>query len=303
MIGSRAGKYAAPEGEQVEPTAPARVVQVPISLLVDASPRLSGEDPKHVRLLAESISSLPPISVHRATMRVIDGMHRIRAAQLVGNEEIAVEFFDGDEDEAFVLSVQANTQHGLPLTKADRKSAAARILDKYPQWSDRAIAKVTGLSPKTVGVLRAPVPDGVDDPTPRVGLDGRTRPVDHRTRRLRAANYLAGKPLATTDEIVLATGLSRRSARDVRLRSAKRAEDPQPEPRDVIRILRSDPALRNSDGGRAFLRLLGAAEFWAQNAEQLIESLPPHCLGTLSDALSACAGMVGDVANVLKARS
>lgn len=56
--------------------------------------------------------------------------------------------------------MQHNTHHGLPLTRADRKAAAQRILDIHPHWSDRAIAKVTGLSPK-------PWPAFAPGPTPQ----------------------------------------------------------------------------------------------------------------------------------------
>jgi hypothetical protein len=61
-------------------------------------------------------------------MRVIDGMHRLRAAQLRGDHGVEVKFFDGDADEAFIAAVRANITHGLPLTLADRKAAAQRIL-------------------------------------------------------------------------------------------------------------------------------------------------------------------------------
>jgi hypothetical protein len=35
---------------------------------------------------------LPPILVHRATNRIIDGMHRLEAAKLRGDETISVRF-------------------------------------------------------------------------------------------------------------------------------------------------------------------------------------------------------------------
>jgi hypothetical protein len=41
-------------------------------------------------------------------------------------------FFDGDADAGFVEAVRANISHGLPLTVADRKAAAGRILGLYP---------------------------------------------------------------------------------------------------------------------------------------------------------------------------
>ncbi len=63
-------------------------------------------------------------------MRVIDGLHRVRAAQLAGRLEIDIEYFDGTDNEAFALSVHLNVGHGLPLGMEDRKSAASIILSK-----------------------------------------------------------------------------------------------------------------------------------------------------------------------------
>ncbi|MFD1048366.1 ParB N-terminal domain-containing protein, partial [Kibdelosporangium lantanae] len=113
------------------------------------SPRLEGEDGEHIRALVELDVQLPPITVHRTTMRVIDGMHRLRAAVLRRQDFIDAYLVDAEPDDVFVLAVEANIQHGLPLTFADRKAAAARIVRSHPHWSDRAIAAKTGLSPKT----------------------------------------------------------------------------------------------------------------------------------------------------------
>ncbi|MER6222661.1 ParB/RepB/Spo0J family partition protein, partial [Streptomyces sp900105755] len=138
---------------------------VPIEALKPSdSPRGLRQDEDHVRKLAESGRDFEPILVHRPTMRVIDGMHRLSAMALRGHREMAVRFFDGSEADAYVLSVQLNVRHGLPLTRAERRLAASRILLSHPHWSDRAIAERTGLSDKTVGKLRrsasAEIPPG-----------------------------------------------------------------------------------------------------------------------------------------------
>ncbi|MFE3193073.1 ParB N-terminal domain-containing protein [Nocardia sp. NPDC059240] len=105
-------------------------------------------------MLTESSTPLPAIIVHRRTMRVVDGAHRLAAAKELGHETIAVRFFDGSENEAFVLAVHANIAHGLPLSLAERKAAARRLVLSHPQWSDRLIADVAGLSHKTVSAER-----------------------------------------------------------------------------------------------------------------------------------------------------
>lgn len=106
-----------------KPPAAARPIStVPISALLPAdSPRLAGESAEHVRMLADSGAKFPPIIVHRPSMRVIDGMHRLRATTLRGCATIEVQFVDdGEGPELFVLAVAANIAHGLPLTSADR---------------------------------------------------------------------------------------------------------------------------------------------------------------------------------------
>src|SRR5262245_17675514 len=107
---------------------------VPIrSLVPSQSLRINGEHKDHVRTLAETDDKLPPIVVHRTTMQVIDGMHRLRAAVLRGREHIDVEFFEGDEEDAFVLAVKLNARHGLPLSPADRAAAVVRIINSHRQ--------------------------------------------------------------------------------------------------------------------------------------------------------------------------
>ena len=162
------------------------------------SPRLRGEDLEHIRVLAET--ETPPILVHRQTMRVIDGMHRLRAAKLNGRSKVEVEFFDGSEDDAFLRAVEANIAHGLPLAMADRKSAARRIIRSHPDMSGREIARCVGLSDKTVAMIRRTSPD-IPHSNVRKGADGRARPLDVSEGRLRAARVIAERPEATPREV------------------------------------------------------------------------------------------------------
>ncbi|GAA0664744.1 hypothetical protein GCM10009535_50600 [Streptomyces thermocarboxydovorans] len=53
-----------------------------------------------------------------------------------------------------VLAVKLNSSHGLPLTLADRKAAALQMLADFPEWSNRRLAGIVGLSDKTVAALR-----------------------------------------------------------------------------------------------------------------------------------------------------
>lgn len=196
------------------------IVEVEIDALrPTGSPRLAGERQEHIELLAAVPTPLPPIIVHRPTMRVIDGFHRLRAARLRGDTTIAARFFDGDESDAFVLAVQLNVTHGLPLALPDRQSAAERIIASHPHWSDRRVASVAGIAPGTVGEIRRRLGSGAADPEARrLGQDGRMRPLDGTAGRLRAGELLAEEPGLSLRQVARAAGISPETVRDVRNR-------------------------------------------------------------------------------------
>ncbi|MFI0479441.1 ParB/RepB/Spo0J family partition protein [Actinomadura sp. 9N215] len=205
------------------------VVAVPVLSLRPAdSPRLNGEDKAHIMRLAEAETPLPPILVDRRTMRVIDGMHRLMAASLRGQETIDVMFFEGNEADIFLRAVQENVTHGLPLSRADRRAAAERIIASHPHMSDRAIGQTAGLAAKTVAALRKLSGEGAQQPSVRVGRDGRVRPLDGGAGRLRAAELLADQPTASLRDVARAAGISPATAFDVRKR-LERGESPLPE--------------------------------------------------------------------------
>jgi ParB-like nuclease family protein len=300
------------------------VVSVPIeSLVFGGSPRQGGEDPEHTRALAEAEARLPPIIVHRSTMRVIDGMHRVRAARIKGEDLIAVRLVDCDEGTAFVLAVKANVTHGLPLSQADRKAAAARVIVARPDWSDRSVAASTGLSDKTVSVIRARSTAEDSQSNNRLGRDGRLRPLNSAARRRRAAAMINENPEAGIREIARATGLSPSTVQDVRQR-ADRGEDPVParyrdqdgelSPADVPRQvgrkrrdrttsreltasdvaalllqLRSDPSLKFNEDGRYILRWLFHHVVDADSCERLGDSVPDHWASVVADLARTCA--------------
>ena len=214
----------------------AAVVAVPVLSLRPAdSPRLNGEDKAHIARLAETEAPLPPILVDKRTMRVIDGMHRLMAASLQGRETIDVRFFDGSEADIFLRAVQENIAHGLPLSQADRRAAAERILMSHPQMSDRAISHTAGLAARTVAAIRAKMVivggngshGRIPQSSARVGRDGRVRPLDSGVGRLRAAKLLEQEPTASLRDVARATGISPATVLDVRKR-LERGESPVP---------------------------------------------------------------------------
>jgi ParB-like chromosome segregation protein Spo0J len=166
-----------PARESSSIPAPTNWVMVEIVSLRPAdSPRKVTVDEEHIRNLAQVGVDLPPILVHRPTMRIIDGMHRVQAAKLNGKDTIRACFVDCPEDEVFILAVRTNIAHGLPLSLVDREAAAARVLLSHPMWSDRAIAEITGLSAKTVcAIRRRSSTEESQQSNMRYGRDGRAR--------------------------------------------------------------------------------------------------------------------------------
>ncbi len=136
-------------------------------------------------------------------------------------------FFDGSAEEAFIRAVEENISHGLPLTLADRKTAAMRIISTHPHLSDRAIARHSGLAAKTVAALRQRSSEDSPNSNTRVGADGRRRPLNASAGRHRAAEAIARRPDAPLREIARIANVSLGTAHDVRLR-LRRGEDPVP---------------------------------------------------------------------------
>jgi ParB-like chromosome segregation protein Spo0J len=203
----------------METTEAATVVAVPVLSLRPAdSPRLNGQDKAHIARLTETETPLPPILVDKRTMRVVDGMHRLMAASRQGRETIDVIFFGGREADVFLRAVQENIAHGLPLSQADRRAAAVRIIASHPHLSNRAIGHSVGLAAKTVAAIRKTSSDEVPQPNARVGKDGRVRPLDSDRGRRRAAEILAQRPDASLREVARAAGISPATVRDVRSR-------------------------------------------------------------------------------------
>jgi ParB-like nuclease family protein len=179
--------------------------------------RQGGTNAAHVQLLLD-VADLPPILVQEDGWRVIDGAHRLAAAKLRGDGVIAARFLDCTDSEALVLGMKANASHGLPLSKADRVSGAKRVVTDHPDWSDRAIADITGLSAKTIASLRTRSADGAQIDGKRLGRDGRRRPVSAGEGRLRAAEYLSAHPDAPLRQVAREADVSLGTVHDVSAR-------------------------------------------------------------------------------------
>lgn len=108
--------------------------------------------------IASWIDSAPVDVFHDADMRIVaDGFHRVHAALEAGLDDIPVRLHQGDRRAALLFAVAANATHGARRTAADKRRAVETLLSdpEWSQWSDRMIAERVGVSPTTVGTIRA----------------------------------------------------------------------------------------------------------------------------------------------------
>lgn len=110
---------------------------------------------------AEAIQAgtkLPPVTVYHdgAAYWLADGFHRYAAHKKIEAREIEADVRQGEKREAVLHSVGANATHGLRRTTEDKRRAVMLLLEdsEWREWSDREIARRTGVSPSTVGSLR-----------------------------------------------------------------------------------------------------------------------------------------------------
>lgn len=321
---AEAGDSALPDSFDALP-----VVAVEIGRLrLGGSPRLSGEDEAHARMLADVRDELPPIIVHRQTGQVIDGRHRVRAAQLNGHRFIMARMVDCDASIAFVLSVRENVTHGLPLSLADRRAAAAQIVQSNPVWSDRAVAACAGLSDKTVAGIRSGLGTVRAGGLPgRFGRDGRFRPLNSAIQRRQAATLMQDDPDLGLREVARRTGLSPATVRDVRRRLFE-GRDPVParysesgarqddavrrvtvaavEPVDrgaLLTKLAGDPLLKSSQRGRDMLRWLHRYTVNEEGPETVAVRVPDHWARAVANLARSCAQCWEQLAERLEQRA
>jgi ParB-like chromosome segregation protein Spo0J len=296
-------------------------VSVPISSLVPGFHlRHDGTDAAHVRLLADAAGSvkLPSILVQKQGSRVIDGLHRIEVAKLRGEWSIRARIVDCTDEEALVFALKSNTLHGLPLSRADRIAGAKRVLAVHLDWSDRAVAEITGLSAKAIASLRNSSTGEAQFNGKRLGRDGKRRPVAPADGRRRAAEYINAHPEASLRQVARESDVSLGTAHDVRERlrrgagyaveAARRpggqavlsaaAPVPMPPPSPVRTLcpglgpyhaqrlawpaisgkLANDPGLRYTEGGRAFLRWMSGHSMQPDEWREFIDAIPQHWL-------------------------
>jgi ParB-like chromosome segregation protein Spo0J len=215
---------------------------------------------EHVEQLVASSGSWPPIVVMRKGGSVVDGAHRVAAARRLGLARLEAVLFDGTAEDAFIEFLRRNVVHGLLLTLRERKCAAIRVLRVHTTWSDRRVAAVCGVSPKTVGRLRAsnghcPTEEDAQlDVDVRVGRDERARPARRGSVRSRVVEALQAQPGASLRVVAAAAGVSPETVRLVRMNLRQRADESVPLiSAEQVRVWHGDAALASATHGEDFL--------------------------------------------------
>ncbi len=250
-------------------------------LSVGYSPRQMKVDPDHVAALAEVVDRLPPVVVDGRTMTVIDGVHRLEAYRTLGRSRIPALMFRGNDMEALVIAIQANIQHGKPLSRGERQEAARALLHQCPERSDRWLGEVCGVSHTTVAVLRRSL--AAAEAQVRTGRDGRRRPVDPSLGRAAVARVMAENPTASIRQAAGAAGVAPSTVQRVAAGLARSQKPPLPRVALTVRatVWGPDDDLAAGPGPALHGSLEGAeVATWLARTAVSVEDLHAH-LGSL----------------------
>jgi hypothetical protein len=69
-----------------------------------------------------------------------------------------------------------------------------------------------------------------------------------------------------------------------------------PDRATIVNRLKTDPALRYTETGRNLLRLLTLHTMWTEEWDAIVNNLPPHCTGVVTDLARQFADLWADFA-------
>lgn len=159
------------------------IIQIPVDeLVLDPTLNLRDKlDDDAITRYAESWDRLPPVTVFEVDGQWIlaDGFLRHAAAITARKKSLAAEVHEGTLADALEFAAGANTRHGMPLNRAERRRAIEVKLRLHPDWSDRRIADELSVSRDSVAKARKQLVEGGQIPSSsaRIGADGRAYPA------------------------------------------------------------------------------------------------------------------------------
>jgi hypothetical protein len=143
---------------------------------------------------------LPPLVVvadGRGGYVLADGRHRYEARRRLGPDYAVVQaaVFDPDgrapTDRAYELGLKFATVSAKPLTTAEKRAAIARLIDEFPELSNREIARLVGVSHSTVNEHRRRVDDSSTAGNASEDQPSKWEPLRWGVAARRLAKYLA----------------------------------------------------------------------------------------------------------------
>lgn len=94
-------------------------------------------------------ANFPPITVfeENGSYWLADGFHRVEAAKRAGKTDIDAEIISGNQREALLHAIGANSTHGLRRTNADKRKAVLTIIrdPEWAKWNNCEIARRCGV--------------------------------------------------------------------------------------------------------------------------------------------------------------
>jgi ParB-like chromosome segregation protein Spo0J len=221
------------------PGAPPALIKVPRKAVVAepwAWPRTQLDAERVAEFIAlyedQGLAALPALDVvsDHDQWILADGWHRLTALGQLGFAEVPVNVIAAGDDDPY----RAAYRHGLvtaataarPLSRRERSAAVRRLLADSPDSSDREIARLTGVSPTTVGSHRRQLAGENEQPS-----EGQRS--EHYLATA-TADELAKKLVASLDKLYTARGLGdallgdrtgRRLARALKARHGEHAAD------------------------------------------------------------------------------
>ncbi len=111
----------------------------------------------YARLMAGGYVFPPVVIVQDGVMcLLVDGFHRVAAAEKVGAVEIDAQVHTGSRRDALLLAVSANAENPLQRTNADKRRVVERLLrdPEWAQWNDSEIARRCRVSQEFVASIR-----------------------------------------------------------------------------------------------------------------------------------------------------
>lgn len=135
----------------------------------------------HYAELIEDGHEFPPLTIFRdpeGKNWLADGWHRLKAFTKAGKKTAPCVIVEGTrEDARFFAATDANRDHPLQMTRADKWKAVETVIDMRPDWSERKIASAVGVSPPFVGKVKTKLADP-DQPGANVATSPSEQQVD-----------------------------------------------------------------------------------------------------------------------------